>query len=256
MPKLEIYQFGCLSDNFGVLIHDAASNLTAAIDAPEAEAVRRALREKGWKLTHILVTHHHSDHTDGIAALKAETGCTVIGPKAEAAKIKGLDKTVAEGDTLSFGAFEVKVLDTPGHTAGHITYWIPSASVAFVGDTLFAIGCGRIIEGNAEMMWRSLQKIAHLPPETEVYCGHEYTLSNARFAMTIEPENRTLVARVIEVEGLRNEGKFTLPTTVGLELQTNPFLRPNAPDIRKRLGMETAQDWQVFAEIRERKNRS
>lgn len=256
MSKLDIYQFGCLSDNFGVLIHDAAANLTAAIDAPEAGAVRNALREKGWNLTHIFVTHHHSDHTDGIAPLKAETGCTVIGPKGEAAKIKGLDKTVAEPESFAFGNFEVKVIDTPGHTAGHITYWIPSAKVAFAGDTIFAIGCGRIIEGTPQMMWTSLQKIAHLPLETEVYCGHEYTLSNARFALTIEPENRVLVARVAEVEALREEGKFTLPTTVGLELQTNPFLRPQAPDIRARLGMEDAQDWQVFAEIRERKNRS
>jgi hydroxyacylglutathione hydrolase len=188
--------------------------------------------------------------------LKQETGCTVIGPKAEAAKIKGLDTTVGEGDTFKLGETEIRVLDTPGHTAGHITYWIPSAKVAFAGDTLFAIGCGRVIEGTMEMMWSSLAKLAKLPPETSVYCGHEYTLSNARFAMTIEPENQALKVRLTEVETLIAAGKATLPTTIGRELETNPFLRPQSMAIRKRLGMETSADWQVFGEVRERKNRS
>ncbi|MGE5511738.1 MAG: hydroxyacylglutathione hydrolase [Bacteroidota bacterium] len=256
MPKLEIHQFMCLSDNYGVLLHDSASGLTASIDAPEPVAIGKALKEKNWKLTHILVTHHHGDHTAGIIPLKAETGCTVIGPKAEAGKIKGLDKTVAEGDRFDFGASPVHVLDTPGHTAGHITYSLPADGVAFVGDTLFAIGCGRVIEGDARMMWQSLQKIAALPPETEIYCGHEYTLSNARFALTIEPENEALRARAAEVEKLRAANKFTLPTRIDIERETNPFLRPHVPAIRKRLGMEQAQDWQVFGEIRERKNKS
>ena len=256
MAKLEFHQFPCLKDNYGVLIHDAASGQTAAIDAPEAEPVRRALKEKGWKLSHILVTHHHADHTQGIEPLKAETRCTVIGPKAEAGKIKSLDKTVAEGDTFQFGATEVRVFDTPGHTAGHITFWMPSASAAFAGDTLFAVGCGRVIEGNMEMMWNSLQKIANLPGETQVYCGHEYTLANVRFALTIEPENEVLSKRAAEIETLVAAGKPTLPTRVDVELATNPFLRPQSPAIRKRLGMATAPDWQVFGEIRERKNRS
>ena len=256
MAKLEIHQFPCLKDNYGVLIHDKAAGLTAAIDAPEAEPVRRALQEKGWKLTHILVTHHHADHTQGIEPLKAETQCTVIGPKAEAAKIKGLDKTVGEGDTFAFGGTEVRVLDTPGHTAGHITFWMPSETVAFAGDTLFAIGCGRVIEGTMEMMWGSLAKLAKLPGATEVYCGHEYTLSNARFALTIEPENEALKTRAAEIEKLVAAGKPTLPTRIDVELATNPFLRPQSPAIRKRLGMEKAADWQVFGEVRERKNRS
>jgi hydroxyacylglutathione hydrolase len=256
MAKLEIHQFACLSDNYGVLVHDAAEGLTAAIDAPDAEAVRRALKENGLKLTHILITHHHSDHTAGVEPLKAETRCTVIGPRGEANKIKGLDKTVGEGDVFTFAGVEIRVLDTPGHTAGHITYWLPSETVAFAGDTLFAIGCGRVIEGNAETMWRSLQKIAKLPPTTQVYCGHEYTLSNAKFALTIEPENAALQKRTIEVEKLRAANKPTLPTRVDIELETNPFLRPHVPAIRKRLGMEQAQDWQVFGEIRERKNKS
>lgn len=254
MAKLEIHQFMCLSDNYGVLVHDAASGLTASIDAPEPNAVRKALADMGWKLTHILVTHHHGDHTAGVMPLKSETGCHVIGPRAEAGKINGLDKTVGEGDSITFSGREVNVFDTPGHTAGHITYWLPSESTAFVGDTLFAMGCGRIIEGNAEMMWTSLQKIAALPPATELYCGHEYTLSNAKFALTIEPENEALRKRATEVEKLRAANQFTLPTRVDLELETNPFLRPHVPAIRKRLALEKAPDWQVFGEIRERKN--
>lgn len=256
MAKLEIHQFLCLKDNYGVLIHDPDAGLTAAIDAPEAEPVRRALAAKGWKLTHILVTHHHADHTQGIEPLKAETGCTVIGPKAEAARIKGLDRTVGEGDAFAFGGSQVHVLDTPGHTAGHITFWMPAQSVAFAGDTLFAVGCGRVIEGNMEQMWTSLAKIAKLPPATRVYCGHEYTLANVKFALAIEPENEALQLRAREIESLVAAGKPTLPTRVDIELATNPFLRPQSAAIRKRLAMPGAPDWQVFGEIRERKNRS
>ena len=256
MPTLQIHQFPCLSDNFGVLIHDAAGGVTAAIDAPDAKAVAAALHEKGWKLTHILTTHHHGDHTAGNAALKAETKCTIIGPKREADKIPGIDEQVGEGDVFAFGSQEVRVLDTPGHTAGHITYVIPSAKVAFAGDTLFAIGCGRVIEGNAQMMWQSLQKLMALPKDTTVYCGHEYTQANARFALTIEPENAALQKRAKEVDQLRAAGKATLPTSIGLELDTNPFLRPYVPAIQKRLGMVGRPEWEIFGEIRERKNRS
>jgi hydroxyacylglutathione hydrolase len=256
MPKLEIHQFPCLSDNFGVLIRDAGQDVVAAIDAPDAKAVAAALAAKGWRLTHILTTHHHGDHTDGNLALKAETGCTIIGPRGEAAKIPGIDKQVGEGEAFMFGTHEVRVLETPGHTAGHISYWIPSAEVAFVGDTLFAIGCGRVIEGNAQTMWQSLRKLMALPPQTTIYCGHEYTQANARFALTIEPENAALQKRAKEVDALRAAGKATLPTTIGLELETNPFLRPAVPSIQQRLGMAGKPDWQVFGEIRERKNRS
>lgn len=255
MATLQIHQFPCLSDNFGVLIHDAEAGLTASIDAPDAKAVAAALKEKGWKLTHILTTHHHGDHTAGNAALKAETSCTIIGPRAEAAKVPDIDRQVGEGDTFAFGSHEVQVLDTPGHTAGHITYVIPSAKVAFAGDTLFAIGCGRVIEGNAQMMWQSLKKLMALPKDTVVYCGHEYTQANARFALTIEPDNAALVKRAKEVDGLRAAGKATLPTSIGLELETNPFLRPHVQAVQKRLGMEGRPDWEIFGEIRERKNR-
>ena len=256
MAKLEIHQFPCLSDNFGVLIRDADADVVASIDAPEAEAVKRALAEKGWRLTHILTTHYHADHTDGNLALKAETNCTIIGPRAEAAKIPGLDQAVGEGDVFSFGSFQVHVFDCPGHTAGHIIYWIPAADVAFVGDVLFAIGCGRVNEAPYETMWQSLEKVMALPPSTQVYFGHEYTLSNAKFALTIEPENDALQQRTKEIERMRAAGEPTSPTRIDLELATNPVLRPNSPDIRKRLGMEGEPDWKVFGEIRDRKNRA
>jgi hydroxyacylglutathione hydrolase len=255
MAKLEIHQFPCLSDNFGVLIHDSTHNVTASIDAPDAGAVDDALNHKGWRLTHILTTHHHADHTGGNLALKQASGCKIVGPRGEAGKIPGIDQTVAEGDTVPFGSFTFKVLDTPGHTAGHISYWCPTAAVAFVGDTLFAIGCGRVIEGDAEMMWQSLKKLMALPTETSVYCGHEYTQANARFALTIEPENEALVRRAKEVDRLRSAGEATLPTKIGIELETNPFLRPHVAAIQNRLGMVGKPDWQIFGEIRERKNR-
>jgi hydroxyacylglutathione hydrolase len=256
MAKLDIHQFACLSDNYGVLIRDADAGVTAAIDAPETKAVEAALKETGWSLTHILTTHHHADHTDGNLDLKRATGCRIIGPKGEAAKIPGIDETVGEGDTFAFGGFKVHVLETPGHTAGHISYWIPQAGAAFVGDTVFAMGCGRVIEGTMEQMWSSLSKIVKLPPATRLYCGHEYTIANAKFALTIEPENTALAKRAEEVTALRAAGKPTLPTRLDIELETNPFLRPHVPAIRKRLGMEDAKDWQVFGEIRERKNRA
>jgi hydroxyacylglutathione hydrolase len=256
MPTPDIRQFNCLSDNFGVILRDPASGAVASIDAPEAGAVEAALKSAGWKLTNILVTHHHADHTDGIPALKEAHGAKVVGPKAEASKIKGLDQTVGGGDSFKFGDLEVRVLDTPGHTAGHVSYWLPGARVAFVGDTLFSLGCGRVIEGDMKMMWTSLAKLAALSPETAIYCGHEYTLANAKFALTIEPENAALQSRARDVERLRAEGRPTLPTTIGQELATNPFLRPGSAEIRRRLGLVSAEDWQVFAEVRERKNKA
>jgi hydroxyacylglutathione hydrolase len=255
MATLEIYQFPCLSDNYGVLIHDAEGNVTASIDAPEADKVKAALARKGWRLTHILTTHHHGDHTGGNAALKAETGCTIIGPRGEAAKIPGIDTKVGDGDTFAFGSHEVRVLETPGHTAGQVNYFIPAAKVAFCGDTLFAIGCGRVIEGTPQTMWNSLNKLMALPADTAVYCGHEYTQANATFALTIEPENAALQKRAKEVDALRAQGTPTLPTSIGLELETNPFLRPHVAAIQRRLGMEGRPEWEIFAEIRERKNR-
>ena len=254
MPALDILQFASRSDNYGVLIHDEASEVTAAIDAPDADPILANLEEKGWRLTHLLITHHHADHTAGNVRLKEATGCNVIGPKAESDRIPGIDRGVCEDDTLAFGAFEIRVIETPGHTIGHITYWIPAASVAFVGDTLFAMGCGRIFEGNAEVMWGSLKKLMALPPETTIYCGHEYTAANAKFALTIDPENAALQKRAKDVAELRAKGLATLPTRLDLELATNPFLRPHVAAIRQRLGMLHDPDWRVFAEIRDRKN--
>ncbi|MCB1519449.1 MAG: hydroxyacylglutathione hydrolase [Hyphomicrobiaceae bacterium] len=256
MADLEIHQFPCLADNYGVLIHDPGSGATASIDAPETYPIERALEDKGWTLTHILTTHHHADHTGGNLDLKEATGCTIIGPAGEAAKIPGIDVEVREGDTFRFGGFDVTVIETPGHTLGHIAYVIPQARVAFVGDTLFALGCGRIFEGTPEMMHASLQKLASLPAETAIYCGHEYTQSNARFALTIEPESAALRKRAEEIAALRAAGRPTLPTTIAAELATNPFLRAHVPAIQQHLAMSGAPTWQVFAEIRERKNRA
>lgn len=253
---LDIHQFPCLQDNFGVLIRDTERGVVASIDAPDANAVRAALKQKGWQLHYILTTHHHGDHTDGNLELKKETGCVIIGPKGEAAKVPGIDTQVSEGDTFRLGGPQVHVMETPGHTAGHISYWVPSAGVAFVGDTLFAMGCGRVIEGTMEQMWNSLSKIAKLPPGTRLYCGHEYTVANGKFGLTIEPENAALAKRYDEVQKLRAEAKPTLPTRLDVELDTNVFLRVNSPAIRKRLNLEGAPDWKVFAEIRERKNKS
>ncbi len=256
MANVEIHQFPCLSDNYGVLIRDSISGLVASIDAPNAAQVEAALIEKGWKLTHILTTHHHADHTDGNLALKERHRCTIIGPRAESAKIPGIDTQVGEGDTFKFGDLEVRVLDTPGHTLGHISYWMPEINVAFVGDTMFAMGCGRVIEGTMEMMWNSLAKLTKLPQQTVIYAGHEYTAANAKFALGIEPENEALQKRAKEVDALRAAAKPTLPTKLDIELATNPFLRVSSVPIRARLGLQDAKDWQVFGEIRERKNRS
>lgn len=256
MANFEIHQFPCLSDNYGVLLRDSVSGMVATIDAPDADQVDAALAQKGWKLTHILTTHHHADHTGGNLALKDRHRCTITGPRAEAAKIPGIDTQVGEGDAFKFGDVEVRVLDTPGHTLGHISYWLPEVGIAFVGDTMFALGCGRVIEGTMEMMWTSLAKLTKLPAETVIYAGHEYTAANAKFALTIEPENADLQQRAKEIDAMRAAGKSTLPTRLDLELRTNPFLRVTSTAIRKRLGLEGATDGQVFAEIRERKNRS
>ncbi len=225
MSALKFHQFACLSDNYGVLIHDLQTGDTASIDAPDADAVENALKGNGWSLTHILVTNHHWDHTQGIAELKSKYGCHVIGPQAEASKIDTLDETKNDGDQFTFGGETADVISTPGHTLGMINFYFPKSGVVFTGDTLFALGCGRIFEGDANMMWNSLSKLAKLPPETVVYCGHEYTQANANFCITIKPENQALAQRAKEIDSLRAQGKPTLPTTIGLELETNSFLR-------------------------------
>jgi hydroxyacylglutathione hydrolase len=255
MAQAEIHQFACLKDNYGVLVHDAEGGVTLAIDAPDAAAVKGALEARGWHLTHILVTHHHADHTAGIPALKEATQCTVVGPKTESVRIPCLDVGVTEPDVLTLGTLKVQVLDTPGHTIGHIAYWLPEAKAAFVGDTLFAMGCGRVLEGTAEMMWASLEKIAGLPSDTALYCGHEYTVSNGKFGVSIEPDNTRLAERLAAAEAARAAGQPTLPTRVDVELETNVFLRADSEAIRAHVGLPVAPAWKVFANLRERKNR-
>ncbi|OLP53693.1 hydroxyacylglutathione hydrolase [Rhizobium rhizosphaerae] len=254
MAAFALELFPCRTDNFGVLLHDPDSGETAAIDAPEEAAILAALERRGWTLTHILTTHHHGDHVEGNLALKTRFDARIIGPAEEASRIPGIDMTVPGGGSFSFAGHPVKAIETPGHTAAHVSYHFAEDGLLFAGDTLFALGCGRLFEGTPADMWASLSKLAALPDETTVYFGHEYTLSNARFALTIDPDNMELRARAAEIEGLRAEGRFTAPTTIGLEKRTNPFLRANDPAIRRHLGLEEAEAAEVFAEIRRRKD--
>lgn len=255
MNPLEIELFSCRGDNFGVLLHDPVSGATASIDAPEEGPILEALARRSWTLSHIFTTHHHNDHVEANLALKDRFGVTIIGPAREAPSIPGIDRTVDGGDSFEFAGRRVEVIVTPGHTLGHICFHLPEEKLLFAADTLFALGCGRLFEGTPAQMWDSLSKLAALPDETVVYFGHEYTLSNARFSKTVDPDNAALLTRVAEIEALRAENAFTAPTTIGLEKATNPFLRAADPAIRRHLGMETASDAEVFAEIRMRKDR-
>jgi hydroxyacylglutathione hydrolase len=253
----EIDQFLCLKDNFGVLVHDPNSGATAAVDAPDAAPILAALAAKGWQLTDILITHHHLDHTQGIAGLlSAFPRARVIGPRKESQAINGLTLSVGEGDRLRIGTLEAEVVEIPGHTSGHVAYWLEAENLVFAGDTLFAMGCGRGFEEPAEVLYRSLQKLARLPPATKVYCGHEYTLANARFALSVDGGNARLRERFAEVARQRENGMFTLPTTIARELETNPFLRVEDPAIKSAIGMADAEPATVFAQMRERKNRA
>jgi hydroxyacylglutathione hydrolase len=254
MQPLELEVFTARTDNYGVLVHDPETGLTASIDAPEAEAVIAAAKRRGWTISHVLTTHHHTDHVEGNLALKEQFGCQIFGPINEAVAIPGLDHAYGDNDSFEFGGHTVNVIETPGHTAGHICYHFEDDKLLFAADTLFALGCGRLFERPASDMWASLQKLAVLPDETAIYFGHEYTLSNARFALTIDPGNERLKARAAEIEAMRTEGKFTIPTTLALEKETNPFLRPADPAIRRNLLMESRTNEEVFAEIRKRKD--
>jgi hydroxyacylglutathione hydrolase len=250
MRAIEIEMFPCLADNYGFLLHDADADVTAAVDTPEAAAIMRALERRGWRLTHILNTHHHGDHAGGNLALKSHTGCTIVGPRNDAERIPGIDVLVGEGDVVMLGTHRVEVYETPGHTRGHIVYYLPEDGVAFVGDTLFAMGCGRLFEGSPAQMWASLQKILRWPADTRLYCAHEYTAANGRFALTVEPHNGELRERMRAVERLRTAGLATVPTTVALERATNPFLRPTSMALRRTLGLERSDDVTVFARTR------
>ncbi|MGE0408676.1 MAG: hydroxyacylglutathione hydrolase [Amphiplicatus sp.] len=237
---IEIRQFPCLSDNYGFLARDRATGGTATIDTPDPDAINAELRRAGWRLDLVLNTHWHPDHAGGNLALKDKWGCRIIGPKGEAAKIPGLDEAVGEGDVVRLGETRAVVRDTPGHTLGQIIYYFAEDKAAFVGDTIFALGCGRLFEGTPEQMWSSLSKIAALPAETKLYCAHEYTQTNARFALTVEAGNEALARRAAEIDRLRAAGRPTVPTDVAAERATNPFLR--------------AGDAAHFAKIRKRKD--
>lgn len=253
MP-IEIRQFPCLSDNYGYLVRDAATGAVASIDSPDPEAVDAELKAAGWRLTHILNTHHHFDHAGGNLALKEKWGCRIFGPKGEAAKIPGLDDMVGEGDVVKLGDSTAQVFATPGHTLGHVIYYFAEDGAAFVGDTIFALGCGRLFEGSPAEMWGSLSKVAALPGDTLLYCAHEYTQSNARFALTADPHNKALAKRAAEIDRMRAEGMATVPSDVATERATNPFLRVEEAGVQAAVGMSGADPVEVFAEVRRRKD--
>lgn len=252
---LEVAQFICLNDNFGLLIHEPQLGATASVDAPDGEAIANEADRRGWPLTHLLLTHHHADHVQGTQTLKARyPRMKVIGAAKDAHRLPPLDRAVSEGDVVEVGEARARVIETPGHTLGHIAYYFEDDEILFVGDTLFSLGCGRVFEGTMEMMHLTLETLADLPGETQVYCGHEYTQANAKFALTIDPDNSVLRARAQTVADLRKAGKFTLPTTIALENATNPFLRVEDPSIMAAMGMQGADPSAVFATMRERKN--
>ena len=253
---LIIKQFLIGSDNLGVLLHNPETGMTASIDAGDAGAIEAALTESNWKLTHILITHHHDDHIAGIERLKERYHAYVYASALDEHRIPFVDEFVFEGDEVWFGDILFDVIETPGHTNGHIDYYCQQENLVFTGDTLFSLGCGRLFEGTAAEMWASLGKLGFLPDETQVYCGHEYTLANARFAVGVDPENAALVARIAEVETLRAQGAFTLPTTIGAEKATNPFMRAAQPEIAAAMGLTGASPVDVLAALREAKNKA
>jgi hydroxyacylglutathione hydrolase len=254
MSHLDMRQFMCLEDNYGVIVHEQKSGATASIDAPDADAVEKELKKFGRQLTHIFVTHHHADHVQGILQLKDLFGCKVIGPRGEADQIPGIDTLVGGGDSFMWGGYKVDVYDCPGHTKGHIAYSIKDQYSLFAGDTVFAMGCGRVIEGTMEEMFHSVNQFRTLSPSTYIYCGHEYTEANARFALSVDPANKALRSRAQLVARQRAQGEMTCPAILGDELKTNPFMRCDDREIRAFLQMPDATGAEVFAELRTRKN--
>ncbi|WP_448191423.1 hydroxyacylglutathione hydrolase [Azospirillum sp. sgz301742] len=250
---MEIHLVPAFNDNYIYLLREG--DAVGVVDPGDAQPVLAALEQRGWRLTHILNTHHHPDHVGGNHTLKQRFGCPVIGAAADAHRIQDMDIALAEGETASFGPHAARVIAVPGHTSGHIAFHFAEAQALFCGDTLFALGCGRLFEGTPAQMWDSLCKLRALPDDTRIYCGHEYTLSNARFAVTVDPDNRELAARAEEIKALRERGEPTIPTTLGLEKRTNPFLRADDPGVQAAVGMAGADPVAVFAEIRGRKDR-
>ncbi|WP_407473890.1 hydroxyacylglutathione hydrolase [Sulfitobacter sp. PM12] len=253
--SFDLVTIPCLSDNYAFLLRDLTSGKVALIDVPEAAPITAKLDELGWTLTEIWLTHHHPDHIQGVPALIADHPARVIGAKADAERLPPLDAAYDDGQSFTFGAHTVDVIDVSGHTVGHIAFHVPAAKCVFTADSLMALGCGRLFEGTPAQMWDSLQKLMRLPADTTVCSGHEYTQSNAKFALTVDPENTALISRAREIDQARADGEPTVPSTLSTELETNPFLRPSDPGIRAQLGMVNATDTDVFAEIRARKDR-
>ncbi|MGY4366365.1 hydroxyacylglutathione hydrolase [Bradyrhizobium sp. LB1.3] len=254
LPKFVL--FTCLNDNFGYLIHDVETKATASIDAPEAGPILKALEREGWQLTDILITHHHGDHVGGVAELKQKYNCRVVAPHDKTTKIANVDLRVANAEIVKVGSLLGRVLETPGHTLDHISYVFDTEKALFAADTLFSIGCGRVFEGTYPMMWDSLLKLRALPDDFNLYCGHEYTASNVKFALAVDPDNAALQARAAEVAKLRAENKPTVPSLLGDEKRANVFLRADEPSVAARLHMKGADAAAVFGELRERKNKS
>jgi hydroxyacylglutathione hydrolase len=252
--RLEVFMFPCLSDNYGYLIHDPIQDLTASIDTPDVHAIEEALNQNDWELNYIINTHHHYDHAGGNLELKKKTNCKIIGPMQDKDRIPGIDQTIEHAEEFMFWSFAVKGLHTPGHTTGHMVYHFEDQNIAFVGDTIFAMGCGRLFEGTPEQMLNSLDIIMSWPGETMLYCAHEYTQSNAEFAITVDGKNEDLLKRKSEVDALREKLIPTVPTKLEIEKKTNPFLRSDDKEIRLELGMMASSRSEVFAEIRSRKD--
>lgn len=251
---LELITIPCRTDNYAFLLHDTKAGKTALFDAPEAAPIQAALEKRGWTLDDLFITHHHGDHVEGVEELRAAHGCRVIGAKADRERLPPLDKAVEPGDDLDFAGHVVDVIAADGHTVGHVAYYVEDAKAAFTGDSLMALGCGRLFEGSAEQMWATLTRLMELPDETLICSGHEYTAANARFALSVDPQNAELTQRAEEVSRLREAGRFTVPSVLGEEKATNPFLRAGRAGMKKSVGLEQASDAEVFAEIRRAKD--
>lgn len=252
---LELVTLPCLSDNFAFLLHDPVSKETTLVDAPEAAPILAALAARGWRLTQILITHHHNDHIDGVEEIRAATGAKVMGAAADAHRLPRLDRSLVEGDQIEIGAETAVVIDVPGHSLGHIAFYLAQSALVFTADSLMAAGCGRLFEGSPAQMWHSLSKLAALPPETRVCSGHDYLTGNLAFAQTLEPDNPALISRIEALAAMRRDGQLPMPSLLSEELATNPFLRAAQPCIKAALGMPDAPEASVFAEIRARKDR-
>ena len=250
----DLVTIACLSDNYAFLLRDHASGEVALIDVPEAEPILDELKSRSWTLSQVWLTHHHPDHVQGLGKVLEAHPAKVVGAASDAHRLPPLDHEVSEGDSVTLGSLTAKVFDVSGHTQGHIAFYVPEAATAFTADSLMALGCGRLFEGTPEQMWESMQKLRDLPGDTVICSGHEYTASNARFALTVDPENSDLISRIKDVEAARDAGRQTVPSTLSLEQKTNPFLRPDDRSLRAHLGMQSAGDAEVFAEIRKRKD--